>query len=394
MFRRRRNFSSLSSRETSLVNRDLSIKWNFDFKSDRLLEQRGASAFYGSLRNSMADLPDQRLSKAVQSTALQNLLNSSAPHGVLRSAELLVGAKRKFISAFAPGLAVLLFLTLVASSRAQVQVDVSFKRSLYMLYEPLICAVTITNLSGGTLSLADTPREKWFGFQIETVDGRPLPPIDPNYRNQPIEIEPGQRLTRLINLTPIYPLSEFGTYRVRAAIYSAQIGRYFVSPQLNVEITEGRQLWQQTVGVPGSAGEGRTRTFSILAHRLSRTTMLYLRVEDKGAGIIYCTTQLGRYITFGSPDIEIDGGNQIHILQNTAPKAFLYSHFDVNGKVIKQQAYQVYDSRPYLARKPDASVIVVGGTPYDPKATPPEQQLPKLSDRPVPSSNPADQGDP
>jgi len=286
------------------------------------------------------------------------------------------------------GLAVLLFLTLVASSRAQVQVDVAFKRSLYMLYEPLICAVTITNLSGGTLSLADTPREKWFGFQIETVDGRPLPPIDPNYRNQPVEIEPGQRLKRLINLTPLYPLSEFGTYRVRAAIYSAQIGRYFVSPQLNVEITEGRQLWQQTVGVPGSAGEGRTRTFSVLAHRLSRTTMLYLRVEDKAAGIIYCTTQLGRYITFGSPDIEIDEGNQIHILQNTAPKAFLYSHFDVNGKVIKQQAYQVYDSRPYLVRKPDASVIVVGGAPYDPKATPPEQQLPKLSDRPVPLPTP------
>ena len=153
-----------------------------------------------------------------------------------------------------------------------------------MLYEPLICAVTITNLSGGTLSLADTPREKWFGFQIETVDGRPLPPIDPDYRNQPVEIEPGQRLTRLINLTPLYPLSEFGTYRVRAAIYPAQIGRYFVSPQLNVEITEGRQLWQQTVGIPGGAGEGKTRTFSILAHRLPRTTMLYLRVEDKEAG--------------------------------------------------------------------------------------------------------------
>jgi hypothetical protein len=285
-------------------------------------------------------------------------------------------------------LAVLLFVALAAPSRAQVKVDVAFKRSLYMLYEPLICAVTITNLTGGTLSLADTPREKWFGFQIETVDGRPLPPIDPNYRNQPVEIEPGQRLTRLINLTPLYPLSEFGTYRVRAAIYPAQIGRYFVSPQLNVEITEGRQLWQQTVGIPGGAGEGKTRTFSILAHRLPRTTMLYLRVEDKEAGIIYCTTQLGRFITFGTPDIEIDGGNQIHILQNTAPKAFLYSHFDVNGKVIKQQAYQVYDSRPYLARKPDASVIVVGGTPYDPKATPPEQQLPKLSDRPVPLPTP------
>ena len=94
-------------------------------------------------------------------------------------------------------------LVLVVSGNAQVQVDVALKRSLYMVYEPLICNVTITNLSGGTLTLEDTPREKWFGFQIETVDGRPLPPINPDYRNQPVEIETGQRLTRSINVTPL-----------------------------------------------------------------------------------------------------------------------------------------------------------------------------------------------
>jgi hypothetical protein len=286
------------------------------------------------------------------------------------------------------GLVLLLGLVLVVSANAQVQVDITLKRSLYMVYEPLICNVTITNLSGGTLTLEDTPREKWFGFQIETVDGRPLPPVNPHYQNETVEIEAGQRLTRSINITPLYPLSEFGTYRVRAVVYVSRLGRYFVSPQLNIEITEGRQLWQQTVGVPEGLGEGRARTFTILAHRLPRTTMLYLRVEDKEAGVIYCTTQLGRFITFASPDIELDGGNQIHILQNTAPKAFLYSRFDVNGKVLKQQAYQAYEAKPYLIRKPDASVAVVGGVPYDPKAPPPEQQLPKLSDRPVPLPTP------
>jgi hypothetical protein len=286
------------------------------------------------------------------------------------------------------GLVSLLGLVLLVSVNAQVQVDVALKRSLYMVYEPLICNVTITNLSGGPLTLEDTPREKWFGFQIETVDGRPLPPVNPQYHNQTVEVEAGQRLMRSINITPLYPLSEFGTYRVRAVVFVSQLGKYFVSPQLNIEITEGRQLWQQTVGVPEGLGQGRARTFTILAHRLPQTTMLYLRVEDKEAGVIYCTTQLGRFITFASPDIELDGGNEIHILQNTAPKAFLYSHFDVNGKVLKQQAYQAYDARPYLVRKPDASVAVVGGVPYDPKAPPPEQQLPKLDDRPVPLPTP------
>jgi hypothetical protein len=315
------------------------------------------------------------------------MMQTAGARGVSLARRLSYSARRS-LAGFCPALALILLLMFGGTGRAQVQVDVAFKRSLYMLYEPLICAVTITNLSGITLSLADSPREKWFGFQIETVDGRPLPPIDPNYRNQPVEIEPGQRLTRLINLTPLYPLGEFGTYRIRAAVYSTQIGRYFVSPQLNVEITEGRQVWQQTVGVPEGAGEGKTRTFAVLAHRLPRTTMLYLRVEDKEKGIIYCTTQLGRYVTFGSPDIQLDGENHIHILQNTAPKAFLYSHFDINGKVLKQQAYQLINSRPYLVRKADGSIAVAGGTPYDPKATPPEQQLPKLSDRPVPLPTP------
>ncbi|HEY5742520.1 MAG TPA: hypothetical protein VIS99_08260, partial [Terrimicrobiaceae bacterium] len=50
-------------------------------------------------------------------------------------------------------LALAFLFVMAVSSHAQVQVDVTLKRSLYMLYEPLICAVTITNLSGGTLTL-------------------------------------------------------------------------------------------------------------------------------------------------------------------------------------------------------------------------------------------------
>ncbi|MFZ4682224.1 MAG: hypothetical protein ACOYMS_06960 [Terrimicrobiaceae bacterium] len=282
-------------------------------------------------------------------------------------------------------LALLMFLGI--SAQAQVRVDIAFKRNLYMLYEPIMCTVTITNQTGRTLELADTPRDKWFSFQIETTSGIPLPPVNPDYQNQPVTIESGQKLVRTINLTPLYPLSEFGTYRVQAAVFPAQIGRMFVSPKLNIDITEGRLLWQESVGVPEGAGAGSSRTYSILAHRLPQTTMLYLRVEDKDAGIIYCTTQLGRFITFGSPDVVIDATNQVHILQNTAPRAFLYSHINVNGKIQKQQAYQVFKERPYLVKQ-DNAIAVVGGVPYDPNAKTPEELLPKLGDRPVPMPTP------
>jgi len=288
------------------------------------------------------------------------------------------------------GLALLL---LAPSLSAQVQVDIGFKRTLYMRYEPIICTVTITNLSARTLELADTLQEKWFSFQIENTDGRLLPPLNMSYTNQPVQIPAGQKLTRSINLTPLYPLSEFGTYRVRAAVFLPELGRYFASSNLNIDITEGRELWRQTVGIAPGSGSGATRTYTILAHRLPATTMLYLRVEDRDAGVVYCTTQLGRFITFGKPDVEIDAASHIHILQNTAPKAFLYSHFDTNGKVIKQQAYQVMDTRPALVKR-DNQIEVLGGVPFNPNVKTPEQNLPKMSDRPVALPTPQGQATP
>lgn len=278
-------------------------------------------------------------------------------------------------------------LLAVASASAQVQVHISFKRTLYMMYEPLICTVTITNMSGRTLDLADTQRDRWFGFQIESVDGRPVPPLNATYKNEPVQLESGKKLVRAVNLTPLFPF-EFGTFRVQATVYSAQLNRFFSSPQLNVEITEGRQIFEETVGVPTGTGEGATRTFTILVHRLPSSTVLYLRVQDRDAGKIFCTTPLGRFVTYGSPDVLFDNANNIHILQNAAPKIFLHSQVDVNGKVVKQTAVRVDKVKPALARKPDGSIVTVGGTPYDPKATPPEQQLPKLNDRPVPLPTP------
>ena len=194
-------------------------------------------------------------------------------------------------------------------------------------------------------------------------------------------------MVRRINLTPIFPLGEFGTYRIKATIFDAENNKYYSSPILNIEITEGRLLWQQTVGVPPGAGDGKQRTISLLANRLPQTTMLYVRVEDKDSGITYCTSQLGRFVAFENPDVQFDASNQLYILQNTAPKAFLLTQMDINGKVIKQTGYQMTNTRPTLIKNADMSVSVAGGVLYDPFAPPPEKKMPKMSDRPVPLPN-------
>lgn len=279
---------------------------------------------------------------------------------------------------------------MASASFAQVEVQIEFRRNLYLIYEPIICTVSITNHLGRELSLADTSAQRWFSFQIERAGGNPLPPVNAAYANQPVQIGSGQTLRRAINLTPLYPLSEFGTYRVRATVYVPELKRFFSSPSLNIDITEGRLLWQQSVGIPEGAGiSGTSRKISVLAHRLPRTSMLYIRIEDREAGIIYCTHQLGRFMAFGEEDIELDALNRVHVLQNVAPKAFFYSLIGLNGEVIERAAYQDQGTRPRLVKQPDGGVKVVGGTVYDPNAPQPAEALPGLSDRPVPLPTPA-----
>ena len=284
-------------------------------------------------------------------------------------------------------LAALFAAALIA--RAQVQVDISMKRTLYIAYEPILATVTITNLSGNELTLADSGHNKWFGLQLETLDGRPLPPIDGEYTNRPVELGPQQKISRTVNLAPLFPVSEFGGYRLKANVYSQQSNRFFTSPPLNFEITDGKVMWQKSVGVPdGAPGAGSSRLITILSHRLSQSTQLYIRIEDKQAGIVYCTHQLGRFMTFGNPNILMDAQNRIHILQNASPKNFIYSKIGLNGEVLERKSYNEFSSRPELRRGSDGSVLVVGGQVYDPTAAPPEQSLPSMHDRPVPLPTP------
>ncbi len=307
------------------------------------------------------------------------------------------------ISRFFPlrGLCALLMLLgamlMVPSATAQVRVDLSLRRSLFIRYEPLIATVTITNLSGHDLELNDLDNHKWFSFNIIHVQpgdaDSPVPPYNADYSLTPVQIPAGGSITRAVNITPLYPLTEYGIYRVRAAIFDAQSRRFYSSnPPLNIEITEGRMLWQQVVGVPDSdKGSGQTRTLTLLSHRLPDQTQLYLRIEDKQNGLIYCTHQLGKIVSFNKPEVEIDMQNQIHILQNTSPKMFLYSKIGLDGRILDRKEYSgSNESRPTLRRNTAGSYQVVGGIFLDPakqaeeKAAPP----PSVSDRPVPLPKP------
>jgi hypothetical protein len=131
-------------------------------------------------------------------------------------------------------------------------------------------------------------------------------------------------------------------------------------------------------------GAGETRNITVLTHRLPNSTQLYVRIENAKGGTVFCTHRLGRLVSYGTPEILLDKRNQIHVLQNVAPKAFLYSHIGLNGEVLDRKTYSQIVKRPILREGPDGRIQVIGAQEIDPAAEATKPPVPSLSDRPVP----------
>jgi hypothetical protein len=270
-----------------------------------------------------------------------------------------------------------------ASAEGQIQVDLKFKRLQYIAYEPVVAALSITNLAGRDIELHDTNGQSWLGFEVTGNEGQPIAPIGAGNAQPPLKIEAGQRVTHRIDLTPLYPVHDFGTYHVRTHVYFADLGKFFYSGTRVFEVTDARPIWQQTVGIPdGVAAPGDVRTYSLLTNRFPDHTSLYVRVQDRDSGIVYATYSLGRAIAFEQPQAEIDRANQLHVLHCSAPRAWAYSRIGLNGELLARSSFMETKTRPRLVRATNGEVAVRGGTIEAPAAQSSRGTAPKLSARP------------
>jgi hypothetical protein len=280
--------------------------------------------------------------------------------------------------------ALALLCALTPKIHAQIQVRMEIPRHLYLCYEPMIATVQITNLAGRDITLADQAPNQWFSFEILKGDGTPIPPRVEAVHLHPLTIPVGATVERQVNLVSLYPITDYGKYSVRASVYFAPLDKYFSSNEAPVEVTEGTQMWQQTVGIPdGQKDAGQYRSYELLSFRQDKDNLLYVRVEDKDGGAVYGTQPLGRLVNGYDPDVQIDALSELHILQMIAPKEYLYTRMGPDGEVLGQEDYADLKTRPYLKRTAEGDVAVAGGMHVEAKTAEEAAAGPKLSDRPA-----------
>lgn len=280
----------------------------------------------------------------------------------------------------------LVFLASTAS--AQLDVSIHLDRTLYLRGEPIEATVIIRNLAGREVTLRDMPGQgnsiahQWFGFQIERGVDNPISPFNTRYRNPQTTILANESVERKVNLLRLFPINELGSYKAQAAIYFEGTGKYMTSQKIPIEVTDGKSIWSQTVGVPqGKDGAGTFREMELLSFQLPKERALYARVTEESTGEILCTYPLGHMLIGMNPSVEFDDSNTLHSFHMVGPNTYWLSKIGVNGEWLGQAIYTAPKGRAALRKNPDGSLSVIGARRQaDRSGAPP---IPKLSERPV-----------
>ncbi len=292
------------------------------------------------------------------------------------------------------------FLSLATAARAQIEISLQLNRHVYIEYEPIIATVTINNFAGRDITLEDVGGKQWFNVEVYAGGGTQISPYDPDYKLRSLHIAAGETVKRQLDISPLFPIREMGPYRVRANIYFGEADRYVGSAPVQFDLTDGKVIWRQDVGVPGSQ---EMRQLSLLTHRLPDKMLLYARVRDEANNVVYTTQQLGRLLVSGrQPEAVLDRQNRLHILQNAAPKTYLYTIIGLDGERIDQKVYtESANSHLILGKTADGTINIRGGEIQVASAKGVDgnsgitADTPKISDRPVglgrPKSAPVDQ---
>lgn len=251
-----------------------------------------------------------------------------------------------------------------ASLFAQVQVELVMDQEQYLPGESLMVGVKITNLSGQDLQLGRD--DDWLRFTLESRDSLPMAKQRDVSVVGEFTLPSSQVATKVVNLTPSYPLTMPGKYRLTGLVYVPQWKQEFVSRAKVFDIVIGTKLWQQEFGVPSRDGQSsiqpEVRKYALQKAIYLKRLQLYLRLTNPDDSQVFRVFSLGTMVSFSQPEAQIDKNSNLHVLCQSGAKSFFYCVVDADGRLLQRQTHFYQGtSRPILRASSDGLIQVAGG---------------------------------
>jgi hypothetical protein len=251
----------------------------------------------------------------------------------------------------------LLSLMLVTAAQAQVKVQLSQERSIYLQYEALELAVTITNVTDSPISLnAGNNGKSWLSFLVFTQDGSTVDSIKPVDIGQ-VTLKPGETQRFVVNILPYYGIRSTGGYSVQAVINIPGLTPIMTG---KLYFTEGKG---ETISTQEIYNMGVKRVYSLIRFLDVNDCNLYLRVEEPDLNLVYSTVRLGKVVNFTEPEKQFDAKGNLHIVQVVGTNIYRYTEADPQGNILKQETRSGVAGQyvPTLAQEKDGSIVFAGG---------------------------------
>ena len=252
---------------------------------------------------------------------------------------------------------------LATNALAQLAIQIRIPQTTLLVYESIPVTVSIQNFSGHQIQLADSDDSRWLKFTVTDRSGSAIPVTGTLAASEPVTIEPGKAVTQIIDLLPMFAIRSRGLYRIQASVHCPAGSA--ASTIVDLTLMQGREIWRQTVGLPGSKNE--YRNYSLVTRREGNLELLFVSVREDSAQAAYSLVSLGELLPTGEPQARLDQQGHLHVLFQNGPRSFGYAHIDPSAKVLALAAYSNFDTWPELTEK-DGVISVVGGEQTYPKS--------------------------
>lgn len=256
-------------------------------------------------------------------------------------------------------------LVCAAATFAQVAMDLSLNRTVYMQYEPIYAAVTLRNDSGRALAFGHDPKLQGFVlFEIRDSKNNLVPKRPGAEINTTgLLLRAGEIKRLVIPVSKYYNLDPLGTYRMFAYVSHAQLPAEYQSKEARFQVSPGVEVWSKSVGIPDLTGKGEEksveRTYSIRSMTEGPDRFFYLVVEDNDK--VYGVIRIGKRVGQEQFRAEVDMLSRIHLLMPVSPKVFHYLAFALDGTCIANQHWKTTGTIPTLVRDPANGMVTLAG---------------------------------
>jgi len=270
-------------------------------------------------------------------------------------------------------------LALLCRAEAQVSAEIVLPQDKFLPAEELMAGVRVANQSGRTLDLGEDP--DWIQFFIQGEDGQLVGKLSEPPVQRPFRLDSTDRATLSVNLAPCYDLRHPGRYTINAKVKIKNWGATLQTKPASFEVVEGTKLWEQAVGLPGTDTNRppQIRKFALQQANYLAEPRLYVRVSDS-AGEVLKLINVGRMISFGTPEPMIDKQSRLHLLLQNGARSSQYLVIDADGDIQVRQFYEYGEARPRLRLDEKGEIMVSGGVRQESPNDLPKEGKPKRND--------------